>query len=137
MVGKLNYYLGKKAFDQGSSSARYKDVDFCKDPSAICRGHYEDNETNAEIRWLMGMLYWINKVQSYKQDGWNYLVNLHNFVDGGMVDTDFMDDVSRIVTRGCHDEGGCGHPVSSVERKERFNPWMENCETIAGIKKFV
>ena len=125
MVGKLNYYLGKKAFDEGRSSARYKEVDFCKDPSAICRGHYEDNEMNAEIRWLMGMLYWINKVQSYKQNGWNYLVNLHNFVDGGMVDTDFMDDVSRIVTRGCHDEGGCGHPVSSVERKERFDKVMD------------
>ena len=125
MVGKLNYYLGKKAFDEGRSSARYKEVDFCKDPSSICRGHYEDNETNAEIRWLMGMLYWINKVQSFKQDGWNYLVNLHNFVDGGMVDTVFMDDVSRIVTRGCHDEGSCGHPVSPVERKERFEKVMD------------
>ena len=125
MVGKLNYYLGKKAFDEGRSSARYKEVDFCKDPSSICRGHYDDNETNAEIRWLMGMLYWINKVQSYKQDGWNYLVNLHNFVDGGMVDTVFMDDVSRIVTRGCHDEGSCGHPVSPVERKERFEKVMD------------
>ena len=125
MVGKLNYYLGKKGFDEGRSSARYKEVDFCKDPSAICRGHYEDNEMNAEIRWLMGMLYWINKVQSYKQDGWNYLVNLHNFVDGGMVDTVFMDDVSRIVTRGCHDEGSCGHPVSPVERKERFEKVMD------------
>jgi hypothetical protein len=32
-------------------------VDFCKDPPSICRGYYGDDETNAEIRWLVGRLY--------------------------------------------------------------------------------
>ncbi len=44
-------------------------VDFCNDSSLICRGHYGDDETNAEIRWLVGMLYWVNKIQSYSADG--------------------------------------------------------------------
>ena len=122
MIGKLNYYLGKRAYDEGRHSVRYKEVDFCQDPSAICRGYYEDNdELNAEVRWLMGMLYWINKVQTYNVDGWSYLGNLHAFVNGGMKDTDFLDSVSRIVTRGCHDRSSCGNAVSSAERRAKFN----------------
>lgn len=119
MIGKLNYYLGARAFEDGRTSARYMGVDFCKDPSSICRGHYVDDETNAEIRWLVGMLYWINKIQAYNADGWNYLEKLHEFVDGGMQDFTFVDDVSRIITRGCHDTS-CGAPVSSLERRGSF-----------------
>ncbi len=29
--GKLNYFLGKRAHDEGRES-RYPDIDFCKDP---------------------------------------------------------------------------------------------------------
>ena len=119
MIGKLNYYLGARAFEEGRTSARYMGVDFCKDPSSICRGHYGDDETNAEIRWLVGMLYWINKIQAYSADGWNYLEKLHEYVDGGMQDITFVDDISRIITRGCHGTS-CGAPVSSLERRESF-----------------
>jgi len=63
MIGKLNYYLGKRAHDEGRSSARYEEVDFCKDPSVICRGYYDDSEKNAEIRWMMGILYWTSSTQ--------------------------------------------------------------------------
>ena len=119
MIGKLNYYLGARAFEEGRTSARYMGVDFCKDPSSICRGHYGVDETNAEIRWLLGMLYWINKIQAYSADGWTYLEKLHEYVDGGMQDITFVDDVSRIITRGCHDTS-CGAPVSSLERRESF-----------------
>jgi len=121
MIGKLNHHLGKRAFDEGRSSARYKEIDFCKDPSAICRGFYQDNEANAEIRWLMGMLYWINKVQTYNVDGWSYLERLKQFTDGGMNDAAFLENVSRIVTRGCHDQSRCGNAVSSNERRAKFD----------------
>jgi len=126
MMGKLNYYLGKRAFDEGRmSSARYKEIDFCQDPSAICRGAYEgDPNSNAEIRWIMGMLYWISKVQAYAADGWSYLERLKQFVDGGMIDAEFLEDVSRIVTRGCHDQSGCGNAVSSAERRVKFEKTM-------------
>jgi len=126
MIGKLNYYLGKRAFDGGrTSSARYKEIDFCQDPSAICRGVYEgDPNSNAEIRWIMGMQYWISKVQAYAVDGWSYLESLKQFVDGGMVDVEFLEDVSRIVTRGCHDQSRCGNAVSSAERRAKFEKTM-------------
>ena len=119
MIGKLNYYLGARAFDEGRTSARYMGVDFCKDPSSICRGHFGDDVTNAEIRWVVGMLYWIFKIQAFNFDGWSYLERLHEFVDGGMQDFTFVDDVSRIITRGCRDPN-CGTPVSSTERRNSF-----------------
>ena len=127
MIGRINYYLGKRAYDEGRyTTARYKELDFCSDPSVICRGYYEDGSVNAEIRWLMGMLYWIDKVQAYDVDGWSYLERLHDFVDGGMDDTTFMEVVSRIVTRGCHDQSSCGNAVMSSERRAKFDKIMSH-----------
>lgn len=120
MIGKLNYYLGKQAHDQGRSS-RYKEIDFCEDPGAICRDYSKNKETNAEIRWLMGMMYWINTVQTYSQGGWSYLEKLKQFTDEGRIDVNFLEQVSRIVTRGCHDQSSCGYAVSSDERLAKFN----------------
>jgi hypothetical protein len=132
MIGRLNYYLGARAFEERRTSARYMGVDFCQDPSAICKGHYEDETTNAEIRWIMGMLHWINKVQSYSSDdGWNYLEQLHQFVDSGMQDVTFVESVSRIVNRGCNDEIVCGAPVSSIERLTSF----EKVTSYLGLQK--
>ena len=31
----------------------------------------------------MGMQYWVEKVQRYDRDGWNFFEELHDFVDGG------------------------------------------------------
>lgn len=121
MIGKLNYFLGKRAYHDGRSSARYKEVDFCKDPSAICRGYYGDSEKNAEIRWMMGILYWIRNVQTYKKDGFSFMEQLNQFVDSGLSEPpDFFDDVSRIVSRGCHLKS-CGNVVSGTERKRIFD----------------
>eukprot|EP00986_Skeletonema_menzelii_P000462 scaffold132_cov119-Skeletonema_menzelii.AAC.5 len=121
MIGKLNYYLGKRAHDDGRSSARYKEVDFCKDPGAICRGFYKDMTKNAEIRWMLGFSYWIRNVQTYKKDGFSFMERLRQFVDSGFSDpSDFFDDVSRIVSRGCHQKS-CGNVVSGTERKKIFD----------------
>ncbi|KAL7553435.1 hypothetical protein ACHAWF_016718 [Thalassiosira exigua] len=112
-----SYYLGKRALDEGRSSARYKDTDFCDDPGAICRG---SSEADAEVRWIMGMLFWIKKVQTYDSDGWSYLERLRSFVNGGMSDMDFLESVSRIVARGCHVKSKCGNAVMSSERRAKF-----------------
>jgi len=120
MIGQLNYYLGKRALDEDRSSARYE-VDFCKDPSAICRGYYPDDETNSEIRWLMGLLYWMNKVQTYNRNDWSYMIKLHEFVDGGFRDGQFLTAVSGIITKGRHDST----PILPAERKERFDKIMD------------
>jgi hypothetical protein len=37
--GKLNYFLGKRAADEGRES-RYPEVDFCKDPGERFRTSY-------------------------------------------------------------------------------------------------
>jgi hypothetical protein len=102
--GKLNYYLGKRAADEGRPSM-YPALDFCADPEVIC-----SSEEHTELKWIAGMFYWIESVQSYNSsDGggeWNYLTKLHEFVDGGHImssdDNSFIDAVSGIVNRGCH-----------------------------------
>jgi len=44
--GILNYYIGKRAADEGRTSA-YPDIDFCKDPGAVCsRTEYP------ELKWI-------------------------------------------------------------------------------------
>lgn len=47
--GKLNYYLGKRAADEGRPS-RYGEIDFCKTPNKIC-----DSEDYKELKWIAGM----------------------------------------------------------------------------------
>jgi hypothetical protein len=49
-----------------------------------------------------GMFYWMESVQRYDSDGWNYMTELNAFVDGGYKDPGFINAVSGIVNRGCH-----------------------------------
>ena len=95
--GKLNYFLGARAAEEGRES-RYPDIDFCKDPEAICA-----SQEHQELKWIAGMFYWIESLQSYDERGWNYIAELHKFVAGGMEDTSFINGVSGVVNRGCHD----------------------------------
>ena len=44
----------------------------------------------------------LQSVQSYNEGGWDYTTELRKFVDGGMIGTGFIDGVSGIVNRGCH-----------------------------------
>ncbi len=59
------------------------------------------------------MLCCIYRKHAFSVDGWSYLVKLHHFVDGGMQDITFVDDASRIITRGYLDLS-CGTLVSST-----------------------
>ncbi len=45
------------------------------------------------------MFYWVDQVQPYENEGWNYLDELHKFVDGGMQGEAFINSVSGIVNR--------------------------------------
>jgi len=44
----LNYYLGKRAADEGRES-RYPSIDFCKDPEVICA-----SAEYKELKWVAG-----------------------------------------------------------------------------------
>ncbi|EJK55173.1 hypothetical protein THAOC_25123 [Thalassiosira oceanica] len=113
--GKLNYYLGKRAADEGRPS-RYGEIDFCKTPNKIC-----DSEDYKELKWIAGLFYWVESLQSYDIGGWDYTTELHKFVDGGLSGSAFIDAVSGIVNRGCHNPPcATGDVDGKSERAQNF-----------------
>jgi len=123
--GKLNYFAGKKAAERGKQ-ALFPDVDFCKNPGAICSPEYPS------LRWFSGLFYWLNDVQPYDVRGASYADALAAWVDNGADPTDYslVDMASGIVNRGCHDapfegQGGvdpCGNGEvhAWAERRKNF-----------------
>lgn len=100
VLGKLNTYLGRGAVERGIYV--YPNINFCTDPEVIC-----NHERTNELRWVLGMLEWSDRVQSYADlnTGWNYIDELKQFVDNGMEDGDqFINEVINIATRKCHDD---------------------------------
>jgi len=112
--GKLNYYLGAKAAQDGRSS-RYPNIDFCKTPDKIC-----SDPNYPELKWIAGFFYWMESVQSYNQQGWYYLAELHKFVDEGMTNTNFIDAVSGIVNRGCHNPPCATGNVDGLQQRRGY-----------------
>ena len=51
------------------------------------------------MKWIAGFFYWVDQVQPYENEGWNYLNELQKFVDGGMQGDAFINAVSGIVNR--------------------------------------
>ncbi|PSU16775.1 chitodextrinase, partial [Photobacterium kishitanii] len=99
----------------------YADLDFCSNPGLIC-----SSEENKEIKWIAGLFYWVTSVQAYSNDGgpyegWNYYNELKKYVDSGLKGTEFIDDVSGIVNRGCPDSTCSTGDVHNVkERQDNF-----------------
>jgi len=113
--GKLNFYLGARAAEEGRES-RYPDIDFCETPNAIC-----GNKERGELKWIAGMFYWIESLQSYNSGGWDYITELHKFVDDGMFGSTFINAVSGIVNRGCHNPPCASGGVDGMsERSSNF-----------------
>lgn len=118
--GKLNYFLGAGASKDGRYS-RYPSVDFCKDPEVICA-----DSQHKELKWIAGEFYWMESVQTYNQGGWDYLTELRKFVDEGMTGTAFIDAVSGIVNRGCHNPPcGTGALDGGVDRAQNFQEVLD------------
>lgn len=101
-IGKLNKYVGKEAADSRGVYV-YPNIDFCTDPGAICN----DIRTH-ELRWLIAFVDW-SRVETYvdPNTGWSYMEELKKFVDNGLVGDDFIDAVSNIVTKKCHNPNLC------------------------------
>ncbi|GEM76587.1 Ig-like domain-containing protein [Vibrio sagamiensis] len=133
--GTLNHYLGRSHVDPDTIGKTidgvmveappvnplYADLDFCSNPGLIC-----SSEENKEIKWIAGLFYWVTSVQAYNNiDGpysdWNYHAELKKYVDSGMTGSQFIDDVSGIVNRGCPDLTCSTGDVHNVEeRRENF-----------------
>lgn len=95
--GKLNYFLGAGAASDGRP-ALFPDVDFCKDPQAVC------SEKHPSLKWISGMFFWMKEVQTYDQNGWNFRDKVVEWVDNGMqspLTSEVITGASGIVNRGC------------------------------------
>lgn len=109
--------MGKRAFDEGRD-ALFPTIDFCANPGGICAPG-----APAELKWVAGMFYWLNAVQPYSRDNWNYVHRLRAWVDAmNVADTSFIDGASGIVNRGCHNPPNCGTGElhGRTERQENF-----------------
>jgi predicted chitinase len=121
--GKLNYYMGKRGKDEGRS-VLYPDIDFCKNPEAIC-----ETDSPKPLKWIAGFFYWLNSVQSYvDKDGWVYMDKLRNWTDAGMdlSDKSYINACSGIVNRGCYNPPCGGNPMDGgAQRAANFAKVMK------------
>ena len=126
--GKLNYYLGARTQEDGRH-ALYPDVDFCQRPDKICASEYP------ELKWVAGLFYWMESVEKYSVGGWSYFDQLRQFVDGGELDQaaarNFIDAVSGIVNRGCHNPPcEAGHVHAAAERAANFQRVLQAMQLV-------
>lgn len=98
-LGKLNYYLGARAANE-ERMAMFPDINFCS--GNVCN-HIEKYPT---LVWDIAFFEWIERIQTYDDGQFNYIEQLHEFVDGGMSDATFINTVSKIVTNGSSDTNG-------------------------------
>jgi len=118
-IGKLNYYLGKRAFTE-RGEGRFPAVDFCKFPEATCTEVLGGEREAEDRKWITGMFEYIDRIQNYR-GGWDYFTALKQFVDGGMTDDSFIDTVSSIFVQGCHFPNCSSLQVTKKEeRKANF-----------------
>lgn len=118
--GTINHFLGQSHLDPGRfphpSQVLYPEIDFCADPEVICA-----SPDHPELKWIAGLFYWMTSVQDYDEEGWSYREQLRSYVESGLTGTDFIDAVSGIVNRGCHNPPCATGPVDAVqERRDNF-----------------
>ena len=119
--GILNHYLGQTHLDPNQfprpGVPLYGHINFCRDPEVIC-----SSADHPELKWVAGLFYWMSSVQTYDERGWAYLDTLKAYVDGGLVGNGFIDAVSGIVNRGCHDAPCETGPVDGLaDRRANFD----------------
>lgn len=114
LLGKLNYHLGaNKAKRDGEAKAMFPDVDFCLDPSQICAGVH-----STKLRWIIGLYHWIENVQSYNEDGFNFMEELNAYVGDNLDDENFFLMVTRIHLFGCH-LSSCSDAIPDMDDRIR------------------
>lgn len=95
ILGMLDHFIGIQLSSASTNEnannnvSEYSGVDFCETDvlQSVCSRQVEHGE---ELRWIASMAHWVYFVQPYDVDGWNYITRLKDFVDGGMLDDDFV-----------------------------------------------
>jgi len=129
-IGKLNYFLGARAAKEGRGSL-YPDIDFCLNPEATCA-----SAVTEELKWSTAFFEWSERVQRYNDTGWDYTDRLFDFFDDGMVDDTFIDEVGRILVRGCIPDECSDLEVRFVdERKSNFYTIINDIFEIGAISR--
>jgi hypothetical protein len=68
-------------------------------PEAICASEFSN-----ELRWISGMFYWTQVVQSHNETGWNYMEKIReislNESLSGEIDSSFANEVDCILKTG-------------------------------------
>lgn len=110
-IGKFNHYFGLPAFVDGRPTGRFP-IDFCSNPQSLCVSYtppatefnrFPTTIETGEVKYLIGMTDWIERVQSFNWGYWNYKERLKLFVDGGFRDETFMDGFNELVLDSIHD----------------------------------
>lgn len=124
--GILNHYLGQTHLNDPKFPApeapAYSDVNFCKNPESIC-----SSKEYPELKWIAGLFYWMTSLQAYEaDDGWTYTNAIKDYVEAGLTGDAFIDAVSGIVNRGCHNPPCETGPVDGLaERRENFEKTLQ------------
>lgn len=127
ILGILNHFIGViSASSDGNNYPVYSGVDFCKTEKlqSICSLALEHGEV---LRWIVPMAHWVYFVQPYHVDGWNYADRLHDFVDGGMFDSEFVGQVGNLSVLGAQATVDSSNEFSSNEkfRQDFFTAMMK------------
>ena len=136
-IGRLNFLVGRRAYEEGRPS-RYPNVDFCRTPSVIC-GDTTATVSGAEypeLKYLAGLVEWVDRVQTYKnrRTGFDYLVSLRAFVDGGLRNPDFIDNVSSVLSRGCDGRMCSSQTIPFFdERRKNFETLLYDVFAFPGV----
>jgi hypothetical protein len=140
ILGMLDHYIGIQSSSASinedfNNISVYSGVDFCETDvlQSICSRRLEHGE---ELRWIAPMAHWVYFVQSYDVDGWNYTAKLIDFVDGGMLDNDFVLHVGTLSVLGT--ETVSNESDSSMETFQHnfFKVMRKLSEGIAQVNHF-
>jgi hypothetical protein len=108
ILGFLNQHIGT-----GLVTGKYSGLNFCSsDHQSICN---QSTNEGSELRWITAMAHWVSLVQRHEESTVTFIDELHNFVNGGMVDVAFLHAVADISVLN-------SNPVSreSAPTKEQF-----------------
>ena len=92
------------------------------------------------IKWIASMFCWAESLQSYNVAGTTYIDDLKQYVDSGRANSfndanSFIDAVSAIVNRGCHDPPcATGDVVGKADRATNFYKVLSEYRRIMVLK---